>query len=138
MVNFTTEGGRVSPASCATTNGTCTVNFSTQNPRPGDGRVSVLAVAEGEKSYIDMNQNNAWDKGVDVLVHNIGDTFRDDNEDGGFQLGEFNYPLTTQANQVCEIILDSLSTLSFLRLMSLKDKLMRQTLLKRLYHQISQ
>lgn len=120
VVNFTTEGGRVSPASCATISGTCTVNFSTQNPRPGDGRVSILAVAEGEKSYIDMNQNNAWDKGVDVLVHNIGDTFRDDNEDGGFQLGEFNYPLTTQANQVCENNIRQFINLKFPTLDELK------------------
>ncbi len=102
VVNFTAEGGKVSPSSCTTSNGACEVTFSTQNPRPGDGRVSILAVVEGEKSYIDNNENNAWDEGVDTLVHNIGDTFRDDNEDGIFQIGEFNYPLTTQANQVCE------------------------------------
>lgn len=110
VVNFTTEGGRVSPASCATANGTCTVNFSTQNPRPGDGRVTVLAVAEGEKTYIDKNENNAWDEG-DTLVHNIGDTFRDDNENagydighknGGYDIGEFTYPLTTQAKGECK------------------------------------
>lgn len=120
VVNFTTEGGRVSPASCATANGTCTVNFSTQNPRPGDGRVSVLAVAEGEKSYIDMNQNNAWDKGIDVLVHNIGDTFRDDNEDGDYDIGEFTYPLTTQANQICENNIKQFINLKFPTLDELK------------------
>lgn len=102
VVNFTTEGGKVSPASCSTINGECEVTFSTQNPRPGDGRVSLLAVAEGEKAYIDQNENNAWDQGVDTLVHNIGDTFRDDNENGAFEIGEFTYPLTTQASQVCE------------------------------------
>ncbi|WP_339663002.1 hypothetical protein [uncultured Psychrobacter sp.] len=120
VVNFTTEGGKVSPASCSTTDGECSVTFSTQNPRPGDGRVSLLAVAEGEKSYIDLNENNAWDKceiiseenGVkiyetpspttcDTLVHNIGDTFRDDNESGKFEIGEFTYPLTTKASQTC-------------------------------------
>lgn len=93
VVNFTTEGGKVSPSSCTTTNGECEVEFSTQNPRPGDGRVSLLAVAEGEKAYIDMNENNAWDEGIDTLVHNIGDTFRDDNENGTFEIGEFTYPL---------------------------------------------
>ena len=102
VVNFTTEGGKVSPSSCTTTNGECEVEFSTQNPRSGDGRVSLLAVAEGEKAYIDMNENNAWDEGIDTLVHNIGDTFRDDNENGTFEIGEFTYPLTTQANQTCE------------------------------------
>lgn len=102
VVNFTTEGGKVSPASCATFNGECSVTFSTQNPRPGDGRASILAVVEGEKAYIDNNENNAWDQGVDTLVHNIGDTFRDDNENGAFEIGEFTYPLTTQSSQACE------------------------------------
>lgn len=102
IVSFTAEGGKVSPSSCGTINGECSVEFSTQNPRPGDGRVSLLAVAEGEKSYIDQNENNAWDEGVDTLVHNIGDTFRDDNENGTFEIGEFTYPLTTQATGQCE------------------------------------
>ena len=102
VVNFTTEGGKVSPASCGTIKGECSVEFFTQNPRPGDGRVSLLAVVEGEKSYIDKNQNNAWDEGIDTLVHNIGDTFRDDNENNTFEIGEFTYPLTTQANGQCE------------------------------------
>ena len=102
VVNFTAEGGKVFPSSCTTSEGTCEVTFSTQNPRPGDGRVSLLAVVEGEKAYIDQNENNAWDKGIDILVHNIGDTFRDDNENGTFEIGEFTYPLTTQANGNCE------------------------------------
>nr|WP_317199078.1 hypothetical protein [uncultured Psychrobacter sp.] len=102
VINFTTEGGKISPASCATNDGVCEVTFSTQNPRPGDGRVSILAVAEGEKAYIDKNQNNAWDRGIDTLVHNIGDTFRDDNESGFFEIGEFTYPLVTRAEQPCE------------------------------------
>lgn len=101
VINFTAEGGKVFPSSCTTSAGACEVTFSTQNPRPGDGRVSLLAVAEGEKAYIDQNENNAWDEGIDTLVHNIGDTFRDDNENGTFEIGEFTYPLTTQASQVC-------------------------------------
>ena len=113
VVNLTAEGGKVSPASCTTTDGLCSVTFSTQNPRPGDGRVSILAVAEGEKAYIDNNNNNAWDQGVDTLVHNIGDTFRDDNENGTFEVGEFIYPLTTQASGICENNLDQFIQLKF-------------------------
>ena len=113
VVNLTAEGGKVSPASCTTTDGVCDVTFSTQNPRPGDGRVSILAVAEGEKAYIDNNANNAWDEGVDTFVHNIGDTFRDDNENGTFEAGEFTYPLTTQASGMCENNLDRFIQLKF-------------------------
>lgn len=119
VINFTAEGGKVT-SSCATVDGECPVTFSTQNPRPGDGRVSILAVAEGEKDYIDMNQNNAWDEGIDVLVHNIGDTFRDDNENGTFELGEFTYPMTTSANGQCENNLDRYINLKFPTLSNLK------------------
>ena len=82
--------------------------------------MSILAVAEGEKDYIDLNQNNAWDKDTDILVHNIGDTFRDDNENGTYQLGEFTYPLTTSASDSCDNNLDRYINLKFPSLSDLK------------------
>jgi len=121
VINFTAEGGKVT-SSCPTSNGVCSVTFSTQNPRPGDGRVSILAVAEGEKDYIDLNQNNAWDKDTDILVHNIGDTFRDDNENGVFDIGEFTYPLTTGASNQCDNNLDRYINLKFPSLSELKKR----------------
>lgn len=121
VINFTAEGGKVT-SSCTTVDANCTVTFTAQNPRPGDGRVSILAVAEGEKDYIDMNENNAWDEGVDILVHNIGDTFRDDNENGVFDIGEFTYPLTTGAKNQCENNLNRYINLKFPSLTDLKKR----------------
>jgi len=90
VVNFVAEGGQVQP-SCATVvvNGIsqCSVNFISQNPRPSGGRVSVLAYLAGTKDYTDNDQNNKFDTG-DTL-QNIGDAFRDDNENGELDLGEF-------------------------------------------------
>lgn len=122
IVSFTAEGGKVFPSSCGTINGECSVEFSTQNPRPGDGRVTILAVAEGEKAYIDKNQNNAWDADVDTLVYNIGDTFRDDNENGTFEIGEFTYPLTTQATGQCENNVRQFINLKFPSLTEIKKQ----------------
>ncbi|MFZ2553946.1 hypothetical protein [Psychrobacter urativorans] len=113
VVNFTAEGGKVFPSSCTTSDGACSITFSTQNPLPGDGRATILAVVEGEKAYIDQNENNAWDEGIDILVHNIGDTFRDDNENNTFEIGEFTYPLTTQASGMCENNIDKFIQLKF-------------------------
>lgn len=91
VVNFTAEGGQVA-SSCATVtnNGisSCSVQFISQNPRPAGGRASVLAYLEGTKDYTDNNGNNIYDPGLDTLL-NIGDAFRDDNEDGVFNPGEF-------------------------------------------------
>jgi len=96
VVNFTAEGGQVA-GSCATALvsnlSQCTVNFQSQNPRPADGRVSVLAYTEGTKDYTDVNANNIFDLGTDVLLPTagggIGDAYRDDNENKLFDTGEF-------------------------------------------------
>jgi hypothetical protein len=94
VVNFTAEGGQVA-VSCATAriNGIsqCSVNFQSQNPRPSGGRVSVLAYLAGTKDYDDTNGNNRYDAGVDVLKQ-IGDAYRDDNENLAFDPNEFVIP----------------------------------------------
>jgi len=94
VVNFTAEGGQVA-SSCATaqTNGIslCSVNFISQNPRPNDGRVSVLAFTNGTKDYVDVNGNNKYDAGIDTLI-TMGDAYRDDNENSQYDLGEFLIP----------------------------------------------
>jgi hypothetical protein len=82
VVNFTAEGGQVG-SNCATTTvdkiSSCTVNFVSQNPRPANGRVSVLAYLEGTKDYTDANGNNRYDDGVSNLKQ-LGDAYRDDDE----------------------------------------------------------
>ncbi len=90
VVSFVSEGGRVD-SHCSTNNGQCNVTLSTQNPRPLDGRVSVLAYVEGDKSYQDRDGDNLYTAGVDVLTQNIGDVFRDDNENNKHDVGEFIY-----------------------------------------------
>ena len=91
VVSFVTEGGRVTP-NCVTTDGDCEVEYRTQNPRPVDNRVSVIAYVEGDKDYIDKDGDNQFSTG-DILTHNIGDFFRDDNENNKYdsEAGEFVY-----------------------------------------------
>lgn len=95
VINFTAEGGQVA-RSCATArvNGLsqCSVSFIAQNPRPTGGRASVLAYTAGTKDYVDLNGNNTYDAG-DTLI-NIGDAYRDDNENGIYDngSGEFVIP----------------------------------------------
>ena len=95
VVNFTAEGGQVA-RSCSTTLvsgiSQCTVTFQSQNPRPAGGRVSVLAYLEGTKDYVDVNGDNRYDPG-DTLK-NMGDAYRDDNENGVYDPanGEFLIP----------------------------------------------
>lgn len=94
VINFTAEGGQVA-YSCTTQQveriSSCSVNFVSQSPRPSNGRVSVLAFLSGAKDYVDVNGNNVFDAGVDVLT-NMGDAYRDDDEDYSFDAGEFVLP----------------------------------------------
>ncbi|MYM23148.1 hypothetical protein GTP46_10875 [Duganella sp. FT135W] len=91
-VSFTAEGGSID-ASCLTgltqttltdgsvvtqkgTPGECTVRFCAGNPRPADGRVTILAYALGEESFVDTNGNNRYDAGEPFT--DLGDPFRND------------------------------------------------------------
>lgn len=90
VVSFIAEGGSISP-NCATKDGECSVDLKTQNPRPTDDRVSVVAFLEGDKTYTDINSDGVFTQGTDTLASNIGDFFRDDNENNQFDAGEFKY-----------------------------------------------
>ena len=98
VISFLAEGGSITP-NCASKAGACSVTLATQNPRPVDNRVTVLAYVEGDKSFIDVDGDNVYNAAVDKLEDkfgnstNIGNFFRDDNEDNTYNanLGEFIY-----------------------------------------------
>ncbi|MCH7337570.1 Ig-like domain-containing protein [Acinetobacter sp. NIPH 2699] len=90
VISFVTEGGSITP-NCASSNGSCSVTLTTQDPRPLDNRVTVLAYVEGDKSYIDKNGNNVYDEGIDELVSNIGDFFLDKNENNTYDANDGEY-----------------------------------------------
>jgi hypothetical protein len=60
VVNFTAEGGSVI-SSCVTTDGSCTVLWTSADPRPADGRATILATAIGHETLFDSNGNNVYD-----------------------------------------------------------------------------
>lgn len=62
-VNFVTEGGAVGSSAqgaCVTSNGGCTVDLRTQDFRPRDGRVTVLAYVQGIENFIDENGDGQY------------------------------------------------------------------------------
>lgn len=98
-VNFVTEGGVMVPPTCVTGavpgDSQCTVNIRSQNPRPSDGLVSIMAYAAGEEDFVDANFNNVFDCGE--LFTDLGTAYRDDTatESGVFNpyvAGEFAVP----------------------------------------------
>lgn len=106
VVNFTTEGGSID-GSCQTTNGACSATLTSQSPRPANGRVTVLAYAVGEESFIDLNGNGVADSLAEMVDINgnstdMSEAFRDDNENGVFDPAtetfiNFNLPPTGSA-----------------------------------------
>ncbi|WP_022959647.1 Ig-like domain-containing protein [Spongiibacter tropicus] len=79
-VTFRAEGGSVTP-SCATVSGACSVTLTSQEPRPSDGRITVLATTSGEESFADTSPSNGqYDDGE--LLFDLPEAFSDDNENG--------------------------------------------------------
>jgi hypothetical protein len=67
-INFIAEGGQVEPIKMtALANGLAraTANFVSADPRPLDGRITVLAYALGEESFLDQNGDNTWQSNED-------------------------------------------------------------------------
>jgi hypothetical protein len=91
-ITFNAEGGSVE-SNCqtqtnATQSGFCTATWTSANPRPANGRVTVLATAIGEESFTDANGNGTFDGAPDTFM-DLPERFRDDNESGDYDVGEF-------------------------------------------------
>lgn len=101
-VNFTTEGGSVN-SSCLTNcpngvcppagtppTGTCSVTLTSQNFRPANGRLTVLAYAVGEEGFTDLNGNGMADNpatpaemiDANGVSTDMGEAYVDYNENG--------------------------------------------------------
>lgn len=62
-VNFVAEGGAVGSSAqggCTTTDGGCTVTLTSQEFRPLNGRVTVLAYAQGIENFVDANGDGQY------------------------------------------------------------------------------
>lgn len=99
-VNFVTEGGVMVPPVCVTGlvagDSQCSVTIRSQNPRPANGRVAILAYVAGEEDFVDSNFNNVYDCGESFT--DLGTAFRDDNENGIFDTGEFSVPRNAESS----------------------------------------
>lgn len=65
-VSFTTSGGIIDSSCSTDALSTCTVKWRNQSPRPISGKVTILATALGNESFVDTNGNGTYD---------INDTF---------------------------------------------------------------
>lgn len=98
-INFVTEGGVMIPPVCVTGavpgDSQCSVTIRSQNPRPANGLVSILAYAAGEEDFVDLNFDNVYTVGE--AFADLGNAFRQDaalvgNTTGPYVDGYFSVP----------------------------------------------
>lgn len=76
-INFVTEGGQVQASKQITVVdgiASATANFASSDPRPANGRVTVLAYALGEESFLDTNGDNIFTAATETF-QDLGDVF---------------------------------------------------------------
>lgn len=101
-INFISSGGQIGTTSlgtCSTTNGACSTTFTSSQPRPASGRVTIVAYAVGEESFRDDNGDNARDTSEPFT--DLGDLFVDADYDGVKDLGEQQINFATTALTAC-------------------------------------
>lgn len=85
-INFVAEGGSIEGIKQVVRGedglSRVTANFASASPRPANGRITVVAYALGEESFLDRNGNNIFDIGEDFL--DLGDVFIDRKFDGSW------------------------------------------------------
>jgi hypothetical protein len=98
-VSIVTEGGAVGSAvrgGCTTVNGACSVDLRSQDFRPRDGRVTVLAYAQGVENFTDIDGNGQYSGTAefDLATQDLGDAFLDTNFDGIYDsaAGDLPFP----------------------------------------------
>ncbi|GAB4298832.1 MAG: hypothetical protein Fur0034_09970 [Desulfuromonadia bacterium] len=79
VVLFTTNGGKIAGSGVTDDTGNVSVTWTSQEPRPSNGRFVILAYTVGEESFTDLNGNGLADTGE---FTDTGTAFRDDNMNG--------------------------------------------------------
>jgi hypothetical protein len=109
VINFISEGAGIQP-SCVTASGACSVTITSGEFRPRvdsepstfavtAGRVTVLAYAQGEESFDDLNQNNLYDSGE--VFRDLGDAFVDNTENQTWGSGEREIQFSASNTTAC-------------------------------------
>lgn len=92
-VNFTTEAGSI-VGTCSTVAGGCSATLTSQGLRPTNGRVTILAYAVGEESFVDLNGNGVADltpnEMLDINANStdLAEAFVDYDENGSRNASE--------------------------------------------------
>lgn len=94
VVNFLTNGGSVQ-SECILQDGACSIEWISQDPRPADSVVQILARTVGEESFTDVNSDGKYVSGTDTFnpSDDRGEAFLDANRNEAYDANEvyFDY-----------------------------------------------
>lgn len=102
-INFVSEGGQVESSrqtSIVNGLGSATAQFQSADPRPGNGRITVLAYALGEESFLDTDGDNVYDSSE--IFQDLGDIFLSRRFSDTYEAGPDQYiSLALPSGKVC-------------------------------------
>lgn len=82
-ISFWAEGGKIDSGCSTNANGECSVTWTCQEPRPADGRVTILGFAQGNESFTDLDGDGYYDTADGFPTnYDYAEAFLDINEDG--------------------------------------------------------
>lgn len=95
VVNFITNVGSVQ-SECTLQDGACSIDWISQDPRPDDGVILILARTVGEESFRDVNSDGRYVQAEDnfnTSLDDKGEAFLDRNRNDTYDVGEeyFDY-----------------------------------------------
>jgi len=109
VVSFIASGGAVCQSqrgACKTTNGTCSCELVGSAERPLDGRVVVMAYADGLEDYVDVDDDGVYTLSSTDTFTDLADAFVDADKSGAFNSNSRNgdedigIPFQSPANYV--------------------------------------
>lgn len=99
VVTFVSEGGGITPGTCKIASGNCSVTFYSGNPQ-SNGRLTILAYAVGEESFVDADGNNTYNAGE--IFSTLGTLYIDADESGHWNTGEQYFaPYASEGSSSC-------------------------------------
>lgn len=105
VVYFATECGLITASAWINELGFGEATLISQNPRPDDGFVAVMAFTVGHESYIDINSDGIYNPNDDIFLpalYDLSEPYLDANMNCQYDVGELfwdEYPLFENENQ---------------------------------------
>lgn len=101
-INYVAEGGQIqSIRQTAMVNGlgSATAQFQSADPRPGNGRITVVAYALGEESFLDADGDNIFDS--TEVFQDLGDIFLSRRYSATYEAGSDQYISLNLGSAAC-------------------------------------